>query len=694
MSVVDNLFNDNVPITITGGETLNANLVANSWNRTTVADGYWLQTKTVHPFSARDIYLANCIDDVSAKVADIEQQLSTGTIGSLVSMNNVIYNDDNYWEDKPTTIAPSTTSKAAPINTLTYMTLGETSDLATDDISKLNDRTCIIQGNLAANSFNQILLTDSGMFYRSVSGDETRSLTGDKVENYDLLVTDKKFSQILDDSTIDDPGYWFLHKESEGRPVWTNINSLGIYIDNRINPDKVYLGWDDGDPEAIDPETEYPERKFILYPPTPDLNITPNIDPTSQTYTNNSYAWTEEGWAMIPPLMSRSEITELFDGVTLPPYGPEDAGKVLTVNSQGSDVEWAAGGGGGGGGGGYDGSLHDFLSLFTANGAQAHYSNFGPVMRSERSDDGKCYFDYLGTTYYSTEGLNRQWASVGTVTGSMAAYKADDPSVITAITVPNACIFGLSGTKADNGCYVSYPVYVELAPFTFTNDGKNVPRNWDIHFCIKGMGEFWRGSDYITPPAYVDVSIVWATATPSINDNADYWYDTSRTYYITKGDCIASKSDFVRSDWSGPAGWTDGKVNLLSATRRECIIAKEIEFHQSFSAGQVNGPEYKPYLRVCVKGISSDNSLTSGLTMSITGNVLGANTFSNMPLTRFGYSRFIEEFTDDRFMDFAYRYVNNLPTRRLSYTNEGQDNLLGVNATNPTLTNNTHVLGQ
>lgn len=655
MSVVDSLFEHNVTITIPGGEQLQVDLSANPWNRTTIADGYWLQSKTVYPFSARDIYLANCIDSAFGKIGDIEDAISNGTINSLISMNNVIYSANDYWEGLPATVAPSDSSKAAPSNTLTYMTLGQDSDIATEDISLKNDRTCIIQGNLTENSFNQLLMTDGGIYYRSVSGDETTTMTGEKVDSYDLLDTNKGFSQILDDSTIDDPGYWFLHKESSGRPVWTNINALGDYIDNRVNPDGVYVGW-----SANGPDAELSERKLVLYPPN-ENNTTTAIDPTSDTYTNNAYTWTEQGWAALPPIMSREEVIERID-------------EGVTANN----------------------ALKDFLSLFTANGAQAHYTNYGYLMRSECEEDGNYYFTFADTQFYLPDGRNRTWAAAAALTEAVTAFKVDDISTTYTAAVPNTCKFGNSGTINDY-YYVSNPIYIELAPFVFTDDEKNIPRDWNIHFCIKGMGEFCSDQDDITPPAYVDVSIIWTTATPTTTFT-EWSYDTSKTYFITKGDCIASKSNFVESTWSSFIPDLDtNKINMLSASRTPSIIAKEIDYHQSFSAGAITSTAYTPYLRVCIKGISSTSDPGtlqepgSGLGIEIAGN----RYFNPYPASYFGHSRFIEEFTDDRFMDYAYKYVNNLPTRRLSYTDaSNEENLLGINAANPTLTENTNVLGQ
>lgn len=699
MSVVDNLFNHDVTITIPGGEQLTVDLSANSWNRTTVADGYWLQSKTVYPFSARDIYLANCIDSANDRIDDIETAISNGTVNSLISMNNVIYSANDYWEELPATIAPSNSSKSAPSNTLTYMTLGMSSDIATEDINLQNDRTCIIQGNLTENSFNQILLTDSGMFYRSVSGDETTSMTGDKVDSYDLLETDKSFAQILDDSTIDDPGYWFLHKESSGRPVWTNINALGEYIDNRVNPDNVYVGW-----SANASGAEYPERKLVLFPPNSG-NIASGIDPTDETYTSNSYAWTESGWASIPPLMSRSEIITRID-------------QGVTANA----------------------ALKDFLSLFTANGVMNYYTNTGGLMRSECLEDGCYYFTSGDSEYKTTLGRPRSVVSSGTYINDNELYIFSSTTGSTTGYLPSAIVnraHFAPGGEIDRGNSrggkISYttPVYIELAPFVFTEDGRNLPREWNIHFCIKGAGKFNRTignsngegpyKNLLTMPGLVDVSIVWTDETPELSGTA-YNKDTAKTYYITEGESIMSRTYVGNAYYDGVT--FPPNIGLLSAGRDIATIAKTIDYHQLISAGQITGGSaMKPWLRVCIKGVSAVPSEWSGwvndnenmpsgtqvLGIEMNNVTYSANDIAStaIPMTIWtddqtvtsynggNHEVFIEEFSDDRFMDFAYRYVNDLPTRRLSYTNENaQENLLGMNTSNPANTNSTNVLAR
>ena len=44
-----------------------ARLHVTPWDRSTVADGAWQNVNTIKPLSSRDVYLAECIDDLSSK---------------------------------------------------------------------------------------------------------------------------------------------------------------------------------------------------------------------------------------------------------------------------------------------------------------------------------------------------------------------------------------------------------------------------------------------------------------------------------------------------------------------------------------------------------------------------------------------------------------------------------------------------
>lgn len=57
------------------------------WNRNTVADGYWQNVNTIKPLINRDIYLAECLDEIASKYT-----VYTPGEGIIITQNQ----DDNY----------------------------------------------------------------------------------------------------------------------------------------------------------------------------------------------------------------------------------------------------------------------------------------------------------------------------------------------------------------------------------------------------------------------------------------------------------------------------------------------------------------------------------------------------------------------------------------------------------------------
>ena len=84
------------------GNGTTARLMVTPWTRDTVADGYWQNTNTIRPLSARDVYLAECIDKLSASQVAYNAGPGIAITPSDTSPNQYIisYNPDtdNYKE--------------------------------------------------------------------------------------------------------------------------------------------------------------------------------------------------------------------------------------------------------------------------------------------------------------------------------------------------------------------------------------------------------------------------------------------------------------------------------------------------------------------------------------------------------------------------------------------------------------------
>lgn len=87
-------------------QVTNAQLAVEEWNRTTVADGAWLQQNAIGPLSARDIVLANAIDDTNEALSELSGKM-TGVDGrSLKSINGRFFSGDEAWEGSKDAVVP------------------------------------------------------------------------------------------------------------------------------------------------------------------------------------------------------------------------------------------------------------------------------------------------------------------------------------------------------------------------------------------------------------------------------------------------------------------------------------------------------------------------------------------------------------------------------------------------------------
>lgn len=64
-------------------------LCVTPWNRSTVADGYWQNVNTIKPLINRDIYLAECLDEIASKYT-----VYTPGDGIIITPNQE--SEDNY----------------------------------------------------------------------------------------------------------------------------------------------------------------------------------------------------------------------------------------------------------------------------------------------------------------------------------------------------------------------------------------------------------------------------------------------------------------------------------------------------------------------------------------------------------------------------------------------------------------------
>lgn len=182
MATRDNLKNDAFEMNDMNGLSTEVDLTVFPWNRSTVADGQWLLDHTIGPLSARDVYLADRIDDVLSGIENISatlQNVVSSTDGNAVgfatkTMNfNITKNASEYaeWTNRNCAIIPNSyTDTACPAGSLTYMTIKPDPDPSADIGLSFTNNTFagIINCNTDPGNAAQIGITDKGIFYRHI----------------------------------------------------------------------------------------------------------------------------------------------------------------------------------------------------------------------------------------------------------------------------------------------------------------------------------------------------------------------------------------------------------------------------------------------------------------------------------------------------------------------------------------------
>ena len=112
------------------GNGTTARLMVTPWTRDTVADGYWQNVNTIKPLINRDIYLAECLDEIASKYT-----VYTPGEGILITQNQD--NQDNY----TISLDPSYISKLSSYSFDTNLFNTSTTTSGTDVSIKLSTFT-------------------------------------------------------------------------------------------------------------------------------------------------------------------------------------------------------------------------------------------------------------------------------------------------------------------------------------------------------------------------------------------------------------------------------------------------------------------------------------------------------------------------------------------------------------------------
>lgn len=143
-------------------QVTNAQLAVEEWNRTTVADGAWLQQNAIGPLSARDIVLANAIDDTNDALSALSAQMAGIDGRSLKSVNGRFFSGGEAWEG----------SKDAVVPDGTFVKNDETVYIPK------NDEVILSMNDNGGHSF-QLQLKPNEIGYRRLAGSNTAEAEGD-----------------------------------------------------------------------------------------------------------------------------------------------------------------------------------------------------------------------------------------------------------------------------------------------------------------------------------------------------------------------------------------------------------------------------------------------------------------------------------------------------------------------------------
>ncbi len=185
-NVRDKLFDNAVDLADEDGYIDEVDLTVQPWNRTTVADGQWLNDHAIKPLSSRDLFLADCIDAANLQIKTISANLAAigvggdgsgssgtnGIVASKLGRSNTTFSDnsDNMNDRSVARVPGGLADTVQPAYSLQYFGFGPKA-LGDENLPKnliKQDKNAIIQANMHTGIASQIALTPSGMYYRGI----------------------------------------------------------------------------------------------------------------------------------------------------------------------------------------------------------------------------------------------------------------------------------------------------------------------------------------------------------------------------------------------------------------------------------------------------------------------------------------------------------------------------------------------
>lgn len=250
-------------------DSVNLNVIG--WNRATVADGQWLQDNAIGPLSARDMYLADCIDEAWGSINNIRQTLTdmgaetTGVnlVGFTMKSLNVAqcndpeaaYTDNNLgWKTKHTSLVTSGAGDTfmTPAS-LSYLSIGNQAEDLGDVAQTLaaNQYGGILQINTTAKDAYQMAFTPSGIYYRHISpSDGTAQKQAGEKGDFTYMSNPPDFSALplgaMTEDQIDEKLNGYLTtsaaqttylKKADAATAYVSASTYNTYTANHVSAD-------------------------------------------------------------------------------------------------------------------------------------------------------------------------------------------------------------------------------------------------------------------------------------------------------------------------------------------------------------------------------------------------------------------------------------------------------------------------
>lgn len=223
------------------------------WNRTTIADGLWLQENAIAPFSARDILLANEIDKTNERVSSIENSGLDGR--ELDPITRRVYSADQYgngpyWPNNNYRLLPD--GDKVPAYSLIYMpnnpAIGE------GGVLSMNSKT----------KSYQIIMNDNGMYIDYATPDHTTTIEGDLANvtaddsshNMQKVYTEKDKPTDSSVRVLTSAGFEELKGDGLTVDIFKNGNQHVVSARN-------YPGWYKTVNHAIETETPLDDESYL-----------------------------------------------------------------------------------------------------------------------------------------------------------------------------------------------------------------------------------------------------------------------------------------------------------------------------------------------------------------------------------------------------------------------------------------------